>query len=70
MIHLSEQVKLAELGTELAIVKSHGQHTYLEEGPPRGFWDLGRMAIFFFRELGSTGNYFRGAREQANNFGD
>ena len=27
------------------------------------------MAIYF-RELGSTGNYFRGAREQANNFGD
>ena len=26
--------------------------------------------LFIFRELGSTGNYFRGAREQANNFGD
>ena len=23
-----------------------------------------------FREFGSTGNYFRGAREQAHNFGD
>ena len=23
-----------------------------------------------FRELGSTGNYFRGARKQANNFRD
>ena len=31
MIHLSEQVKLAELETEQVIVKSHGQHTYLEE---------------------------------------
>ena len=28
-----------------------------------------RMAIFF-RELGSTCNYLRGAREQAHNFGD
>ena len=27
------------------------------------------MAIIF-RELGSTGKYFRGAREQAHNFGD
>ena len=31
MILLSEQVKLAELETEQVIVKSHGQHTYLEE---------------------------------------
>ena len=31
MIHLSEQVKLAELETKQVIVKSHGQHTYLEE---------------------------------------
>ena len=26
--------------------------------------------LFILRELGSTGNYFRGAREQAHNFGD
>ena len=26
--------------------------------------------LLIFRELGSTGNYFRGAREQAHNFGD
>ena len=26
--------------------------------------------LFVFRELGSTGNYLRGAREQAHNFGD
>ena len=38
-------------------------------GAPRGFGDLGRMALIF-REPGSTGNYFRGAREQAHNFGD
>ena len=26
--------------------------------------------LFIFRELGGTGNYFRGPREQAHNFGD
>ena len=38
-------------------------------GPP---WVLGIWGewLFNFRELGSTGNYFRGAREQAHNFGD
>ena len=40
-------------------------------GPPgvlgiRGEW----LHVFIFRELGSTGYYFRGAREQAHNFGD
>ena len=31
MIHLSEHVKLAERDTQQVIVKSYGQHTYLEE---------------------------------------
>ena len=31
MIHLSEQAKLAELEIQQVIVKSHGQHTYLED---------------------------------------
>ena len=31
MIHLSEYVKLAELETQQVIVKSYGQHTYLED---------------------------------------
>ena len=31
MIHLSEYIKLAELETQQVIVKSYGQHTYLEE---------------------------------------
>ena len=31
MIHLREHVKLAELDAQQVIVKSHGQHTYLEE---------------------------------------
>ena len=38
-------------------------------GPPEvlGIWG---EWLFIFRELGSTGNYFRGAREQDRNFGD
>ena len=38
-------------------------------GPPGvlGIWE---EWLFIFRELGSTGNYFRGARDQAYNFGD
>ena len=31
MTHLSEYVKLAELETQQVVVKSYGQHTYLEE---------------------------------------
>ena len=31
MIHLSEYGKLAELETQQVIVKSYGQHTYLED---------------------------------------
>ena len=34
-------------------------------GAPQGFW-----GSFIFRDLGSTGNYFRGAGEQAHSFGD
>ena len=34
-----------------------------------GFWDLGGL-LSLFRELGSTGNNFRTAREQAHNLGD
>ena len=41
-------------------------------------WSIGPLGVlgiwgewlFIFRELGSAGNYFRGAREQAHNFGD
>ena len=32
-----------------------------------GFW---RERLFIFLELGSTGNYFMGAGEQAHNLGD
>ena len=35
-----------------------------------GVWGIWGEWLFIFRELGSTGNYFRGAREQAHNFGD
>ena len=36
---------------------------------PRGL-GIWREWLFIFRELGSTSNYLRGAREQAHNFGD
>ena len=48
------------------IFQSLLKETYLG---PRGFGDLGRMAIYF-QGAGDTGNYFRGARERAHNFGD
>ena len=38
-------------------------------GPP-GVLGIWGEWLFIFRELGSTDNYLRGAREQANNFGD
>ena len=37
-------------------------------GPPGVFGIWGEW-LFIFRELGSTSNYFREAREQADNFG-
>ena len=43
-------------------------HTKL--GPLPGVLGIWGEWLFIFRELGSTGNYFRGAREQAHNFGD
>ena len=41
----------------------------LEVLPP-GVWGIWEEWLLIFRELGSTGNYFRGAREQAHSFGD
>ena len=38
-------------------------------GPP-GVLGIWGEWLFIFRELGSTRNYSRGAREQAHNFGD
>ena len=38
-------------------------------GPPGDLRIWGEW-LFIFRELGSTGNYFKGAREQAHNFGE
>ena len=42
---------------------------YLIMGPPGVLGILGEW-LFIFRDLGSTGNYFRGAGEQAHSFGD
>ena len=44
------------------------QSNYFHYWGPLGFGGSGENG--FFRELGSTGNYFRGDREQALNFGD
>ena len=41
----------------------------LEPGPP-GVLGIWGEWLFIFRDLGSTGNYFRGAGEQAHSFGD
>ena len=38
-------------------------------GPP-GVLGIWGEWLFIFRDLGSTGNYFRDAREQAHSFGD
>ena len=38
-------------------------------GPP-GVLGIWGEWLFIFRELGSTGNYFKGSREQAHGFGD
>ena len=53
----------SKLHTDIKMVRIIGM------GPPGvlGIWGEG---LFIFRELGSTANYFRGAGEQANTFGD
>ena len=42
----------------------------LYNGGPPGVWGIWGEWLFIFRDLGSTGNYFRGAGEQAHSFGD
>ena len=39
-------------------------------GAPPGVLGIWGEWLFIFRELGSTGNYLRGAREQSHNYGD
>ena len=39
-------------------------------GGPPGVLGIWGEWLFIFRDLGSTGNYFRGAGEQAQSFGD
>ena len=39
-------------------------------GAPPGVLGIWGEWLFIFRDLGSTGNYFRGAGEQAHSFGD
>ena len=40
----------------------------IQSGNTPGVLGIWGEWLFIFRELGSTGNYFRGAREQAHNF--
>ena len=44
-------------------------YNVLSPMPVNGARILGEW-LFIFRDLGSTGNYFRGAGEQAHSFGD
>ena len=44
--------------------------SFFRQVRPPGVLGIWGEWIFIFRELGSTGHYFRGAREQAHNFGD
>ena len=39
-------------------------------GAPPGVLGIWGEWLFIFRDLGSTGNYFRGSGEQAHSFGD
>ena len=45
------------------------QHWDSLDGPP-GVLGIWGEWLFIFGEMGSTGNYFRGSREQAHIFGD
>ena len=53
-----------------------GLNAYVQNPPlnsnawPPGVLGIWGEWLFIFRELGSTGNYFRGSREQAHIFGD
>ena len=51
------------------LIKTDKLSINITMGPP-GVLGIWREWLFIFRELGSTGNYFRGSREQAHNFGD
>ena len=51
------------------VERGWGDYILYIVGPP-GVLGIWGEWLFIFRELGSTGNNFRGAREQANNFGD
>ena len=42
----------------------------IEQGGPPGVLGIWGELLFIFRELGSTGIYFKGSREQAHSLGD
>ena len=45
-------------------------YPYDHEKWPQGVLRIWGEWLFIFRDLGSTGNHFRGAGEQAHSFGD
>ena len=47
-----------------------GSATIHPDGAHPGVLGIWGEGLFIFRELGSTANYFRGAGEQAQTFGD
>ena len=51
------------------LIKTDKLSINITMGPP-GVLGIWGEWLFIFRELVSTGNYFRGFREQAHNFGD
>ena len=51
------------------LIKTDKLSINITMGPP-GVLGIWGEWLFIFSELGSTGNYFRGSREQAHNFGD
>ena len=67
--HVTAQLWMFLLKLHFIFEKGGCPAFHLQLMGPRGLGIWGGW-LFIFRELGSTGNYFRGAREQANNFGD
>ena len=68
------QVITTNLASSLAlsVTGTHFQPMWLKLPVwwPPGVLGIWGEWLFIFRELGSTGNYFRRGREQADNFGD
>ena len=58
-----------DISKVLIVYGMKGLFTNLKLGPP-GVMGIWGEWLFIFRDLGSSGYYFRGAGEQAHSFGD